>query len=70
MVNRLIFLYCRLMFERSRDTGGYFERATGSARLSGVVSRVVKYARRCEAVRDRENKYRSEGFHTGEKSCY
>jgi hypothetical protein len=60
MDNRLIFLYYHSMFERSRDTGGYSERAAGSARPSEIDSRVVKYARRFEGVTGRENKYRSE----------
>jgi hypothetical protein len=33
-------------------------------------SGVVKYASQSEGVMGRENKYRSERFHTGKKSCY
>ena len=59
MDNRLKFLYCRMMFDRSRDTEGRAKHTAGRVCTSAIDRPVVKYAGCFESVTCRENKYRS-----------
>ena len=54
MDNRLIFLYCRMMIERSRDTEGSAKHTAGRVCTSVVDRPEVKYAGCFEGVKCRE----------------
>ena len=70
MDNRLKILCYRSSQERSGDTEGQVERLAGRGRPREIGNLEVKYAKRSEGLKGRENKYRRDVVRTGEKSHY